>query len=104
VRLSKRLLAIIKEGLDKSFSGANVYLFGSRTDDTKRGGDIDIAHLQFFVQILKHRNLIFAYTYNKDDIFCLVNSIWYDIAFENQISCIFIIEIYRFPKFIWHTC
>ncbi len=67
MRLSKRLLAIIKEGLAKSFSDADVYLFGSRTDDTKRGGDIDIAidtdmprvefrkqKVKFIIYMLKH--------------------------------------------------
>ena len=67
MRLSKRLLAIIKEGLAKSFSGADVYLFGSRIDDTKRGGDIDIAidtdisrvefrkqKVKFIIYMLKH--------------------------------------------------
>ena len=67
MRLSKRLLTIIKEGLAKSFSGADVYLFGSRTDDTKRGGDIDIAidtdisrvefrkqKVKFIIYMLKH--------------------------------------------------
>ena len=67
MRLSKRLLTIIKEGLTKSFSGADVYLFGSRTDDTKRGGDIDIAidtdisrvefrkqKVKFIIYMLKH--------------------------------------------------
>jgi len=67
MRLSKRLLTTIKEGLDKSFSGADVYLFGSRTDDTKRGGDIDIAidtkisrvefrkrKIRFIIYMLRH--------------------------------------------------
>jgi len=43
VRLSKRLIAIIKEGIAYSFGESEVYLFGSRTDDTLRGGDIDLA-------------------------------------------------------------
>lgn len=43
MRLSKRVLHIIQEGIKSSFGDVNVYLFGSRTDDRKRGGDIDLA-------------------------------------------------------------
>lgn len=43
MRLSQRVVGIIQENIKKSFGDANVYLFGSRTDDTKRGGDIDLA-------------------------------------------------------------
>jgi len=43
VRLSKRVIAIIQESIKSSFGDVNVYLFGSRTDDSKRGGDIDLA-------------------------------------------------------------
>jgi len=38
---SKEINAIIKAFLD-SFDGGQIYLFGSRVDDTKRGGDIDL--------------------------------------------------------------
>lgn len=34
---------IIKTNNKKSFGKDTLYLFGSRTDDTKRGGDIDLA-------------------------------------------------------------
>ena len=43
MRLSQRVVDIIQENIKKSFGDVNVYLFGSRTDDTKRGGDIDLA-------------------------------------------------------------
>jgi predicted nucleotidyltransferase len=43
MRLSGRLLDSIKKCALKSFGKANVYLFGSRVDDAKFGGDIDIA-------------------------------------------------------------
>ncbi len=43
MRLSKRLLKIIKEALNHSFQNLEVYLFGSRIDDSKIGGDIDLA-------------------------------------------------------------
>lgn len=43
MRLSNRLCQIIKSSINESFGDVNIYLFGSRTDDSKFGGDIDIA-------------------------------------------------------------
>ena len=43
MRLSKRVLNILTINIKKSFGDVNVYLFGSRTDDNKKGGDIDLA-------------------------------------------------------------
>ena len=43
MRLSNRIINILQENIKKSFGDVNIYLFGSRTDDNKKGGDIDIA-------------------------------------------------------------
>jgi len=43
MRLSKRIVNILQDNIIKSFGNVNIYLFGSRTDDSKRGGDIDLA-------------------------------------------------------------
>jgi len=43
MRLSKRIFKAIKQSIDESFGSVDIYLFGSRTDDEKSGGDIDIA-------------------------------------------------------------
>lgn len=43
MRLSKKICELIKSSAIETFGNTNVYLFGSRTDDTKLGGDIDIA-------------------------------------------------------------
>ena len=43
MRISSRESQIIKEKTREIFgSTASVYLFGSRADDTKKGGDIDL--------------------------------------------------------------
>lgn len=42
MRLDARTQNIIKQSILSIDPSAVVYLFGSRTDDTKKGGDIDI--------------------------------------------------------------
>ena len=42
MRLSKKELETIKETVENIFGDVVVYLFGSRADDSKRGGDIDL--------------------------------------------------------------
>ncbi|WP_321778077.1 nucleotidyltransferase family protein [Sulfurimonas sp.] len=37
------MIEILQHNIKKSFGDVAVYLFGSRTDDSKRGGDIDLA-------------------------------------------------------------
>jgi len=43
MRLKKNIIDKLKQSVYDSFGDVNIYLFGSRTDDTKKGGDIDIA-------------------------------------------------------------
>lgn len=43
MRISNRIQSIIKKSISKSFGDVDIYLFGSRVDDSKKGGDIDIA-------------------------------------------------------------
>ena len=43
MRLSKRLKISLIKSIVESFGEVDIYLFGSRTDDSKKGGDIDIA-------------------------------------------------------------
>ena len=42
MRLTKQEQQIIKKVFKESFEDGKIYLFGSRTDDTQRGGDIDL--------------------------------------------------------------
>lgn len=43
MRLPETLKSPILQAIHESFGNVEIYLFGSRTDDSKRGGDIDIA-------------------------------------------------------------
>jgi len=42
MRIKKNEIKILKESVRKSDPEAEIYLFGSRTNDQARGGDIDI--------------------------------------------------------------
>jgi len=43
MRLSERMQRMIVNGIRSSFGDVDIYLFGSRLDESKKGGDIDIA-------------------------------------------------------------
>jgi len=42
MRLSEQQLQAIKESVSKELTQAEIFLYGSRVDDDKRGGDIDL--------------------------------------------------------------
>lgn len=42
MRLSSRYQSVIKKYFNQFFNDGEIYLFGSRVDDTKKGGDIDL--------------------------------------------------------------
>jgi predicted nucleotidyltransferase len=42
MRLEKDQIEVLKNKLSELSSNAKLYLFGSRIDDTKKGGDIDL--------------------------------------------------------------
>ena len=43
MRLSEKIINLLQKNIIMSFGDVNIYLYGSRIDDTKKGGDIDLA-------------------------------------------------------------
>jgi len=52
MRLSKEYIGVIKNYFKEFFKEGEIYLFGSRIDDSKRGGDIDL-----YLVVKEHQNL-----------------------------------------------
>lgn len=52
MRLSKKYIQTIKKYFEEFFQNGEIYLFGSRVDDTKKGGDIDL-----YLVLQEHSNL-----------------------------------------------
>ncbi len=52
MRLSQRYIDTIKKYFKEFFKSGEIYLFGSRVDDTKKGGDIDL-----YLVLQEHSNL-----------------------------------------------
>ena len=58
MRLSKDEVKAIKKAFKEIFGKGEIYLFGSRVDDTKRGGDIDlyiISPIKDFIELRKRK-------------------------------------------------
>ena len=52
MRLSEQYIIVIKKYFESIFKDGDIYLFGSRVDDSKRGGDIDL-----YLVVQNHINL-----------------------------------------------
>lgn len=52
MRLSNRYIEVIKKYFVEFFQNGEIYLFGSRVDDSKKGGDIDL-----YLVLKEHTNL-----------------------------------------------
>jgi predicted nucleotidyltransferase len=53
MRLNKKYIKTIKLFFNEIFKSGEIYLFGSRVDDTKKGGDIDL-----YLVVPNHNDLL----------------------------------------------
>lgn len=58
MRLSSEIVNFFKSEARKIDKGAEIYLFGSRADDSKKGGDIDIMILSKYAFDRKQLQII----------------------------------------------
>jgi len=73
LRLSNREVEIIREKIFNIFGDAVIYLFGSRLDDTKQGGDIDLYIIpqiadDIFMKKMKIKTILEDLLYKPVDI------------------------------------
>jgi len=57
MRLNKNYVKVIKQSFLEVFNQGEIYLFGSRVDDSKKGGDIDL-YLVLETKVNMFRNKI----------------------------------------------
>ncbi|NCO00525.1 MAG: nucleotidyltransferase domain-containing protein [Epsilonproteobacteria bacterium] len=91
MRLSNRLIKLIQKASADSFGNSEIFLFGSRTDDTKKGGDIDLAvktvvdKKEFTKQKIKFKTFLFKHGFDlKIDLVQFNNNI--DSLLYNEIN------------------
>jgi len=81
MRLTQSEITLIKNTIKKYINDAKIYIFGSRLDDSKKGGDIDIfiitdkkvtlqieAKIKFFLEeeLLKPIDLVFHRDFERE--------------------------------------
>jgi len=81
LRLDKFSKTILFEAL-KVFEGGEVIFFGSRTDSSKKGGDIDIAVKGFSKEEFEKRKIKFLKTLLLNDFILPVDIVRYEDANE----------------------
>lgn len=52
MRISNKYISVFKKYFLEFFHEGDIYLFGSRVDDSKKGGDIDL-----YLEVLDHSDL-----------------------------------------------
>jgi len=80
MRLSNRIIKILKNTISKSFGDVDIYLFGSQTNDAKKGGDIDLAVDTYISkQEFRKKKILFLTMLEKIDFDYSVDVVNYNI-------------------------
>lgn len=80
MRLNEYEIKSIKESVKQFDNNARIYLFGSRVDDNKKGGDIDL--------------LIFSDKLTQKDAIKIKNSLWDKIG-EQKIDILIVKDTFH---------
>ena len=91
MRLPRRIKNTILHSAQNSFGSESVYLFGSRTDDTLRGGDIDIAvETSMSPDIFRRKRVSFFTNLLKEGCNLKIDLVQYnpniDVLFKKEID------------------
>jgi len=83
MRLSKRVISILEDNIKKSFGDVGIYLFGSRVDDEKKGGDIDLAiDVNISKQAFRKKKIAFLILLEKTDFYYTVDVVNFNTTDE----------------------
>ncbi|MGC8734855.1 MAG: nucleotidyltransferase domain-containing protein [bacterium] len=66
MRINEEVIELIRELANKYFGqDSKVYIFGSRIDDSKKGGDVDI-YIETFVENIVNNKILFLIDLEKE--------------------------------------
>lgn len=88
MRLTRNEVTLLKEKLASLSKEAKLYLFGSRVDDTKRGGDIDllVVSKKLTKKDLRHLRLAFFKIFGEQKLDILLDDGSFSNPFHKMIS------------------
>jgi predicted nucleotidyltransferase len=88
MRLTRNEVNLLKEKLSSLSEEAKLYLFGSRVDDSKRGGDIDLLVVSKTLKKkdLRHLRLAFFKVFGEQKLDILLDDGTFTNPFHKMIS------------------
>ena len=88
MRLTQKEVILLKEKLTLLSREAKLYLFGSRVDDSKRGGDIDllVVSKKLTKKDLRHLRLAFFKVFGEQKLDILLDDGRFTNPFHKMIS------------------
>jgi len=88
MRLTQKEVKLLKEKLTSLSKDAKLYLFGSRVDDAKRGGDIDLLVVSSVLskKDLRHLRLAFFKVFGEQKLDILLDDGTFANPFHKMIS------------------